>query len=65
MTHYYEGYVRARRSLDAHARSIDHTLTDEISVRQPMRFRVGLSLVSLGNQLMGNPADGSGIRRAA
>jgi hypothetical protein len=63
MNQYYEGYVRARRSLDAHR--IDHTLSDEIVVRQPMRFRVGLSLVSLGNQLMGNPADGSGIRRAA
>lgn len=65
MNHYYEGYVRARRSLDAHARSIDRTLIDEVIVRQPMRFRVGLSLVSLGNQLMGKPTDGSGIRRAA
>ncbi len=65
MNQYYEGYVRARRSLDAHAQSIDHTLTDEIIVRQPMRFRVGLSLVSLGNQLMGNHADGFGVRRAA
>ena len=52
MNQYYEGFVRARRVLDDHHR-IDHTRVDEILIRQPVRFRVGLSLVSLGHHLMG------------
>jgi hypothetical protein len=51
MNLYYEGYVRARRTLDAHR--IDHARVDEVVVRHPFRFRVGLSLVSLGHHLMG------------
>ena len=51
MNQYYEGFVRARRMLDDHR--IDHTRIDEIVIRQPVRFRVGLSLVSLGHHLMG------------
>ena len=51
MTQYYEGYARARRTLDA--LRVDHSQIDEIVVRHPVRFRVGLSLVSLGHHLMG------------
>jgi hypothetical protein len=51
MNLYYEGYVRARRTLDANR--IDHVRVDEVVVRHPLRFRVGLSLVSLGHHLMG------------
>lgn len=51
MNQYYEGFVRARRTLDEHR--IDHARIDEIVIRQPVRFRVGLSLVSLGHHLMG------------
>lgn len=51
MNNYYEGYVRARRTLDA--LRIDHRRVDEVVIRHPVRFRVGLSLVSLGHQLMG------------
>lgn len=65
MNQYYEGYVRARRVLDANR--VDHTVVDEIVVRHPVRFRVGLSLVTLGHQLMGvtSPAVGSDVRPAA
>jgi hypothetical protein len=51
MNHYLEGYVRARRMLDSHR--VDHARVDEIVIRQPMRFRVGHSLVTLGHHLMG------------
>ncbi|MEX2422451.1 MAG: hypothetical protein WD990_00600 [Acidimicrobiia bacterium] len=51
MNQYYEGFVRARRMLDDIR--IDHARIDEIVIRQPVRFRVGLSLVSLGQHLMG------------
>lgn len=65
MNQYYEGYVRARRTLDAHR--IDHTHVDEVVIRQTVRLRVGLSLVSLGNQLIGvtNPDARSDMRSAA
>jgi len=51
MNLYYEGYVRARRTIDAHR--IDHPRIDRVVVRHSARFRVGLSLVSLGHHLMG------------
>jgi hypothetical protein len=62
---YYEGFVRARRMLDDH--HIDHARIDEIVIRQPVRFRVGLSLVSLGHHLMGvtSPEDRPEVRPAA
>ncbi|MDX1448940.1 MAG: hypothetical protein R3246_07715 [Acidimicrobiia bacterium] len=50
MTPYYEGFVRARRTLPT---TVDHSKVDEIVLRTPVRVRVGLSLVSLGNQLIG------------
>ncbi|MEX2278786.1 MAG: hypothetical protein WEA76_01715 [Acidimicrobiia bacterium] len=65
MNQYYEGYVRARRILDAHR--IDHAHVDEVVIRQTVRLRVGLSLVSLGNHLMGvtHPDARSDMRPAA
>jgi hypothetical protein len=65
VTNYYEGYARARRVLDAHR--IDHSLIGEVIIRPPVRFRVGLSLVSLGHHLMGvtNPSQGAEMRSAA
>ncbi|HSJ27153.1 MAG TPA: hypothetical protein VLB67_03015 [Acidimicrobiia bacterium] len=51
MNHYLEGYVRARRVLDS--QWIDHARAEEIVIRQSMRIRVGHSLVTLGNHLMG------------
>jgi len=65
MNPYYEGYVRARRTIDAHR--IDHARIDEVVGRQPVRFRVGLSLVSLGHHLMGvtSPVGRPELNRAA
>jgi hypothetical protein len=65
MNTYYEGYVRARRTLDA--QRIDHSQVDEVVIRHTVRFRVGLSLVSLGQQLMGvtSPTDRTPLRSAA
>lgn len=62
-SHYYEGFVRARRTMAD--LEIDHGLVDE--VRNSVRFRVGHSLVSLGQHLMGatNPTRGLDLRRAA
>lgn len=53
MNPYYEGFVRARRTTDALA--VDHTRIDEVVIHTPVRVRVGLSLVHLGNQLIGAP----------
>lgn len=65
MTNYYEGYVRARRILDAH--TYDHSVTDEVVLHNTVRFRVGRSLVSLGHHLMGasSPPGRTGMRPAA
>jgi hypothetical protein len=64
-SHYYEGFVRARRTMAD--LSVDHGLVDEVMMRNSVRFRVGHSLVSLGQHLMGvaNPNGGSDLRRAA
>lgn len=52
MTPYYEGFVRARRALSVHEAS--RRRIAEVVVRPPgVRFRVGVSLVSLGHHLMG------------
>ncbi|HVR32361.1 MAG TPA: hypothetical protein VMS74_06595 [Acidimicrobiia bacterium] len=65
MNQYYEGYVRARRVLDA--QRIDHGQVDEVVIRQPVRYRVGTSLVSLGHHLMGvtSPEGDADVRPAA
>lgn len=51
MNPYYEGFVRARRTIET--MTVDHSRVDEIVIRTPVRVRVGLSLVNLGNQLIG------------
>lgn len=65
MNPYYEGFVRARRTTDA--LTIDHTRVDEIVIHTSVRVRVGLSLVHLGNQLIGVPSSvsQSEVRSAA
>lgn len=65
MNPYYEGFVRARRTTDA--MTVDHTRVDEVVIHTPVRVRVGLSLVHLGNQLIGAPGSigGSDVRPAA
>lgn len=65
MNPYYEGFVRARRTIDALA--MDHTRIDEVVIHTPVRVRVGLSLVNLGNQLIGVPSSvaQSDVRPAA
>lgn len=63
MNQYYEGYVRARRILQAHETASN--LADEVVIRHTVRFRVGLSLVNLGNHLMGHPTGRAEMRPAA
>lgn len=63
MNNYYEGFVRARRTIDD--LRVDHRRIDEVVIRHTVRFRVGLSLVSLGQQLMGVTSPTSQMRSAA